>query len=138
VADAQTLRERIRAACAKGRPAAAAGASSAPASAGHHRHAAPVRDGDTALGRIDAFVGQPPEMVTVRMGPFEGLVQGAQRTWEVSVLTVRMLGRMLIGEASLKNLSGPITIADYAGQSVNRAWPTTWASWRWSASAWAC
>jgi regulator of sigma E protease len=36
----------------------------------------------------------------------------------VSALTVRMLGRMLVGEASLKNLSGPITIADYAGQSV--------------------
>jgi regulator of sigma E protease len=36
----------------------------------------------------------------------------------VSVLTVKMLGRMLIGQASLKNLSGPLTIADYAGQSV--------------------
>jgi regulator of sigma E protease len=45
---------------------------------------------------------------------------GAERTWEVSVLTVRMLGRMLVGEASLKNLSGPITIADYAGQSVEQ------------------
>jgi regulator of sigma E protease len=42
------------------------------------------------------------------------------RTWDVSLLTLRMLGRMLIGEASLKNLSGPITIADYAGQSVNQ------------------
>ena len=40
------------------------------------------------------------------------------RTWEVSALTVRMLGKMLIGEASLKNLSGPLTIADYAGQSA--------------------
>jgi regulator of sigma E protease len=74
----------------------------------------------SAVGRIDAFVGQPPAMVTVRHGPVEGLVQGAERTWEVSVLTVRMLGRMLIGEASLKNLSGPITIADYAGQSVKQ------------------
>ena len=34
------------------------------------------------------------------------------------MLTLRMLGRMLVGEASLKNLSGPLTIADYAGQSV--------------------
>ena len=34
------------------------------------------------------------------------------------MLTVRMIGRMLIGEASLKNLSGPLTIADYAGQSA--------------------
>jgi len=36
----------------------------------------------------------------------------------MSVLTVKMLGKMIIGQASLKNLSGPVTIADYAGQSV--------------------
>lgn len=41
-----------------------------------------------------------------------------RRTWEVSALTLRMLGKMLIGEASVKNLSGPLTIADFAGQSV--------------------
>jgi len=72
------------------------------------------------VGRIDAFVGQPPEVVTVRRGPIDGLVLGFTRTWEVSVLTIKMLGRMLVGEASLKNLSGPLTIADYAGQSVNQ------------------
>ena len=70
------------------------------------------------FGRIDAFVGRAPEMVTVQLGPLEGLAQGAARTWEVSVLTIKMLGKMLIGQASLKNLSGPLTIADYAGQSV--------------------
>jgi regulator of sigma E protease len=59
-------------------------------------------------------------MVTVRQGPLDALALGAQRTWEVSALTVRMLGRMLIGEASIKNLSGPLTIADYAGQSVQQ------------------
>jgi regulator of sigma E protease len=79
-----------------------------------------VQDGDVEVGRIDAFVGQPPAMVTVTLGPIDGLVQGAQRTWEVSALTVQMLGRMLIGEASLKNLSGPLTIADFAGQSVQQ------------------
>jgi len=57
-------------------------------------------------------------MVTVQRGFVDGLQQGATRTWEVSLLTVKMLGRMLIGQASLKNLSGPLTIADYAGQSV--------------------
>jgi regulator of sigma E protease len=51
---------------------------------------------------------------------FDGLALGAQRTWEVSALTVKMLGRMIVGQASLKNLSGPLTIADYAGQSVNQ------------------
>ena len=79
-----------------------------------------VRDERGSWGRIDAQPGQPPERVTVRHGPIDGLVLGAERTWEISVLTVRMLGRMLIGEASIKNLSGPITIADYAGQSVQQ------------------
>ncbi len=77
-------------------------------------------DGAERIGRIDAYVGRPPEMVKVRYGAVDGLVQGASRTWEVSSLTVKMLGRMLIGEASLKNLSGPLTIADYAGQSAQQ------------------
>ena len=80
-----------------------------------------AQDGNApAVGRIDAFVGAAAEMVTVRHGPIDGLWLGAVRTWEVSALTVKMLGRMLIGEASLKNLSGPLTIADYAGQSVQQ------------------
>lgn len=81
------------------------------------------REGETVVGRIDAFVGQPPELVTVQTGPLQGLVRGAERTWEISVLTVKMLGRMLIGEASLKNLSGPLTIADFAGQTVQQGLP---------------
>jgi regulator of sigma E protease len=72
-----------------------------------------------AIGRIGAYVGAPPEFVTVRYGPVEGLWKGVQRTWEVSVLTLRMMGRMVVGEASLKNLSGPLTIADYAGKSAS-------------------
>ena len=121
IVDAQTLRERIRAGVRDGK---------APAQLWRVQRAGErleisvtprvVRDGDSVVARIDAFVGQPPTMVTVRHGPIEGLVQGAVRTWQVSKLTVGMLGRMLIGEASLKNLSGPITIADYAGQSVNQ------------------
>ncbi|MFZ4288100.1 RIP metalloprotease RseP [Variovorax sp. HJSM1_2] len=71
-----------------------------------------------AYGRIGAFVGAPPEMVTVDYGLFEGLWNGAVRTWDISLLTLRMMGKMLIGEASLKNLSGPLTIADYAGKSA--------------------
>ena len=72
------------------------------------------------FGRVDAFIGRAPELVTVQLGPIDGLAQGASRTWDVSALTVKMLGKMLIGEASLKNLSGPLTIADYAGQSVQQ------------------
>lgn len=71
------------------------------------------------VGRIGAYVGAPPEMVTVRQGPVDGVWRGIVRTWEVSALTVRMMGKMVIGEASLKNLSGPLTIADYAGKSAS-------------------
>jgi regulator of sigma E protease len=78
-----------------------------------------VQQGGAAIGRIGAYVGVPPEMVTVQYGPVEGLWQGVVKTWEVSVLTLRTLGRMVIGEASLKNLSGPLTIADYAGRSAS-------------------
>lgn len=79
---------------------------------------ATVEDRGERIARIEAYIGSPPATVTVRHGPIEGLLEGAQRTWEVSVLSLRMLGKMLIGEASLKNLSGPLTIADYAGQSA--------------------
>jgi regulator of sigma E protease len=75
-------------------------------------------EGERRIGRIEAYIGGPPAMVTVRYGAVEGITQAVARTWEMSALTLRMLGRMLIGQASLKNLSGPLTIADYAGQSV--------------------
>ena len=78
-----------------------------------------VQEGAAVFGRIGAYVGAPPEFITVRHGPVDGLWKGVQRTWEVSILTLRMMGRMVIGEASLKNLSGPLTIADYAGKSAS-------------------
>jgi regulator of sigma E protease len=77
-------------------------------------------NGEQRLGRIDAEVGTAPAMTTVRYGAVGGLVRGATMTWEQSVLTVKMFGRMLIGQASLKNLTGPVTIADYAGQALAR------------------
>jgi regulator of sigma E protease len=121
IGDAQTLRDRIRAGVREGQGVAQRWTVER---AGRSMDLAVtprvVREGESSLGRIDAFVGQPPAMVTVRHGFLEGLQQGAVRTWDISALTVKMLGRMLIGEASLKNLSGPITIADYAGQSVQQ------------------
>ena len=79
-----------------------------------------MNENGQGFGRIDAVVGTMPDMVTVRTDVWEGLVRGVTLTWEQSVLTVKMFGRMLIGQASLKNISGPITIADYAGQSAER------------------
>ena len=81
-----------------------------------------VNEGKTLVAKIDASVGVPPKFVTVRYGVFEGLWQGVMRTWESSVLTVKMMGKMLIGQVSLKNLSGPLTIADYAGKSASIGW----------------
>jgi regulator of sigma E protease len=78
------------------------------------------QEGGLAIGKIGAYVGAKPESVLVNYGLVDGLWRGAIRTWEVSVLTLKMMGRMLIGEASLKNLSGPLTIADYAGKSADR------------------
>jgi regulator of sigma E protease len=78
-----------------------------------------VKEGDATVGRVGAYVGAPPQFTTVRYGPLEGLTKGAEHTWEVSVLTLRMMGRMIVGQASIKNLSGPLTIADYAGKSAS-------------------
>ncbi|WP_153075503.1 RIP metalloprotease RseP [Paraburkholderia bonniea] len=78
------------------------------------------RDAGSAqvIGRIGAELATQVPSVKVHYGPFESLQLGAQRTWDLSVYSVRMFGRMIIGEASLKNLSGPVTIADYAGKSA--------------------
>ncbi|MEY2890349.1 MAG: metalloprotease RseP [Pseudomonadota bacterium] len=76
-------------------------------------------DSGQKIGRVEAYIGQPPEMVEVSWGPVDGVTHAVQRTWEMSSLTLSMMGKMVTGQASLKNISGPITIADYAGQSVN-------------------
>ncbi|MFZ9297027.1 MAG: RIP metalloprotease RseP [Hylemonella sp.] len=78
-----------------------------------------VREGERLIGRIGAFVGGKPELVNYRLGFVDGLWQAGAMTWETSVLSLRMIGRMVLGEASLKNLSGPLTIADYAGRSAS-------------------
>jgi regulator of sigma E protease len=77
-------------------------------------------ENDKRVGRIEAYPGQAPEQVLVRHGPIEGLTQAVTQTWGMSVLSLRMFGKMLIGQASLKNLSGPLTIADYAERSSAR------------------
>ncbi len=70
------------------------------------------------IGWIGAYVGAPPETLVVQLGLLDGLQSAMARTWEISILTLRTMGRMVVGEASLKNLSGPLTIADYAGKSA--------------------
>jgi regulator of sigma E protease len=82
-----------------------------------------VTQGGERIGRIGAAPrvdpdGMKPYLVEIAYGPIESLRLAAAKTWEMSVFSLRMLGRMLTGEVSWKNLSGPVTIADYAGQSA--------------------
>lgn len=77
-------------------------------------------DGDEGkIGRIGAYIGSEPAMVLVQKSLFAGLADGVVKTWEMSVLSVQMMAKMVIGQASLQNLSGPLTIADYAGKSAS-------------------
>ena len=80
------------------------------------------RDGERMVGRIQAQVDMSAAMVAVQSGPVEAVSRAVRKTWDTSALTVRMLCKMLIGEASLKNITGPITIADYAGQTARVGW----------------
>jgi regulator of sigma E protease len=71
-------------------------------------------DGAT-IGRIGVDFR---DLVEVRYGPIESIGLAVERTWDTAVFSLRMLGKMVTGEASWKNLSGPVTIAEYAGQTA--------------------
>lgn len=61
----------------------------------------------------------PDSMIVHRhFGPVQAFGESLQRTWDMTVLQAKMFARMIIGQVSLKNLSGPITIAEYAGDSA--------------------
>ncbi|HMX12704.1 MAG TPA: RIP metalloprotease RseP, partial [Thauera aminoaromatica] len=82
-----------------------------------------AEEGGARIGRIGVGVGEAAtggiEMFgEIRYGVLEGLARAVRQTWETSVLSLKMIGRMLTGEVSWKNLSGPVTIADYAGQTA--------------------
>jgi regulator of sigma E protease len=85
------------------------------------------QEGGKTLGRIGAAPqideASIKRLITeVHFGPLESISRAVERTWDVSTFTLKMLGRMIVGDISLKNLSGPITIADYAGQSAQLGW----------------
>lgn len=76
------------------------------------------------VGFIGAVAAVPDDLahqlrVVVRYGPLDAIAAAAGKTWDMSLLTLRMLGRMLVGQASLDNLSGPLTIAQFAGQAAS-------------------
>jgi len=81
-----------------------------------------VRQDGKNLGRVEIQPGQAPRLTTVQYGAIEGLQRAVRTTWDTSALTLSTLGKMLIGQASLKNLSGPFTMAEMAGESIRRGW----------------
>ncbi|GAB3411573.1 RIP metalloprotease RseP [Massilia agilis] len=79
----------------------------------------PDRDEASGRGMIKAMVGVQPEIVTVSYGPLSALRHAASETWGQATMMLKMIGKMITGEVSLKNVAGPITIADAAGQSAH-------------------
>ena len=81
-------------------------------------------DGGETYGYIGAGAEWPDHLrqryeATLQLGPVDALGMAMYKTWDISTLTLQVLGKMLIGEASVKNLSGPISIAQTAGRSAS-------------------
>jgi regulator of sigma E protease len=83
-----------------------------------------IEQNGQSFGQIGAYVDIPEDLyddyrAELRYSPGVALLAAAGKTWDMSFLMLRMLGRMLVGKASVENLSGPISIAQYAGKSAS-------------------
>jgi regulator of sigma E protease len=88
-------------------------------------------EGGVEIGRIGVRPpGRLPEDVVARIsaeqryGVLAAIPRSVAKTWEMSAMTVRLLGHMLVGDVSLRSVSGPIMIADYAGESAEAGFTT--------------
>jgi regulator of sigma E protease len=63
-----------------------------------------------------------PLQTEERYPPLQALARAVEKTWNNAALSLEMLGRMVLGQVSWRNLSGPVSIADYAGQSAQQGW----------------
>jgi regulator of sigma E protease len=70
------------------------------------------------IGRLGVSLNSEMPLVQVQHGPLDSLWLGVTRTFETAWFSLKMLGRMVMGDVSWKNISGPVTIADYAGQTA--------------------
>ena len=82
------------------------------------------------VGQVGAGVGEvvPSEILPTlqfkqRLGLFDSVTKSIQKTWQMSIVTLKLMGRMLTGEVSLKNISGPVTIAKYSGETASAGLP---------------
>jgi len=83
-----------------------------------------IEDQGEMIGQIGAYVRNPVELrdsirTEVRYGPIESIGRSLQKTWDMTALTFRTLWGMLSGQASVENISGPISIAQYAAYSAS-------------------
>ena len=88
---------------------------------------ASVAAGQKRIGRINAAPQVSAShaermLIRVQHGFGESLWKAVQKTGDIAVFSLKMLGKMLVGEVSWKHLSGPVTIADFAGQSAQMGW----------------
>lgn len=74
--------------------------------------------GTVTVGKISAYVALQPDMISVPSSPPAAVGKALVRVWDTCTMTLKMIGKMIVGEVSLKNVTGPITIADYAGQTA--------------------
>ena len=76
------------------------------------------------MGRIgiqQTGAGYPPDMIALQQyGPLEALGRGAVKTWDTTTFTLKMIGNMVLGNVSVKTLSGPITIAEFSGVAARQ------------------
>lgn len=84
----------------------------------------PVVENDKTIGRIGAASRVAHSdlskiYVTTHYSAGESLIKASERTWDTAIFSLKMLGGMITGQASWKGMSGPVTIANYAGQSAN-------------------
>jgi regulator of sigma E protease len=83
-----------------------------------------VQSGESTEGKIGASVAMPEGLmqsmtVEYSLSPLDAIPEAIKTTYDYSIMTLKMMGKMLIGKASVKNLSGPISIAQIAGESAN-------------------
>ena len=76
------------------------------------------QSGQQQVARAGIHFGGPVATVMVRYGFVDGLGRGIQQVWEVGLISVKGFAKMLTGQISVKNLSGPLSIADFAGRSA--------------------
>ncbi|MBP9714293.1 MAG: RIP metalloprotease RseP [Sterolibacterium sp.] len=86
-----------------------------------------THDGGQRVGRLGVVVKDDPALyamlfATIQYDPLQALGKAVKQTWETASFSLKMMGRMLVGELSWRNLSGPVTIADYAGKSASMGW----------------